>query len=157
MRKIKFEFKAYDNDKLKNVYCDIKVKYHQEDKCLYSVNSGGIGMLEIENSNVIINFDLETKRVCGIDGYIGDLNLIPKVNFRAINSQKSGVLYVNADENFINGVAYEFRFNYHVKYDSNHQTLILGEFDDKCEIYQILKNVYVQLDEHLRCILIVLN
>lgn len=157
MRKIKFKFKEYDNTKLKNVYSEIEIKYNQEYKCLYSVNGGGNGMLEIENSNVIINFDLETKRVCGIGGYIGDLDLIPKVSFRIINSQKSGLLSVNADENFINGVAYVFSFNQDVKYDSKHRILIFGEFNDKYATYQILKNVYIQLDEYLRCILIMLN
>ena len=141
MRSIKFEFKKYDNDRSKNIYGDIKVAYNKKDKCLFTLNGGGNGMLAIENSNVILNLDLETKRICGIDGYIGDLSLKQKVNIPSFSSQESGILYAIANENFLSGIAYEFKFDGNIKYDSDNKILVLGEFDYKNEIYHILNNV----------------
>jgi len=156
MRNIKFKFAEYNNDKLKSIYNNIEIKYNKKDMCLYTLNGGGNGMLAIENSNVILNFDLETKRICGIDGYIGDLNLIQNAKLSKITTRKSGILYVSTNENFLSGIAYEFKFGGNVNYDRENSILSLGEFDNTKELYCILKNVYVQLDGYIRCILIAL-
>lgn len=156
MRNINFNFIGYDNDYLKKIYSDIEIKYNEKDKCFYTLNGGGNGMLAIENSDIILNFDLETKRISGLDGYIGDLKLIQKEKLPAINSKKSGILYVSSNEIFSTGVAYEFKFDGNIKFDDVNKILIIGEFDDKNDTYNILKNVYIQLDKSLKCILIVL-
>ena len=156
MRNIKFKFVEYDNDQLKGIYNDIEVKYNKEDKCLCTLNGGGNGMLSIENTNIILNFDLETKRICGIDGYIGDIKLIKNSRLPKIVAEKSGILYVSTNEIFCSGIAYEFKFDGNVKYDSINKTLVIGKYDNKKQIYHILKNVYIQLDECIKCIFITL-
>ena len=157
MRDIKFNLKEYENDKYKEVYSHIKVKYNKEDRSLYTINAVGNGMFAIENSDIIINFDLESKRICGISGYIGDLDLIKNIDLPSISTLKSGILCADTNGMFISGVAYEIKFDYKIRFDRKNNYLVIGDFNQKDEIYRTLENVYLQLNEYLNCILIKLN
>ena len=61
MRNINFNFIGYDNDYLKKIYSDIEIKYNEKDKCFYTLNGGGNGMLAIEKSDIILNTFFENK------------------------------------------------------------------------------------------------
>lgn len=156
MRNIQFKFKNDDFDNIKQVYSNIVVSYISNDFSLYTNDGIGDSMLQPENSCITINFDLKTKRVCGLNGYVGDLSKLPRktIDFRNVDS---GILYVDSNENFVHGIAYEFYYNSKMYFDKDNNILSIGEFSKDIKTYKILKNVYVQFNGNLSCLLISFN
>ena len=148
MRKMKFKVCNSDNFGLSEVYNDIEVKYSETDKCLCTPQGNCDGMLGVGGTGVILCFDIESKRVGGVTGYIGDLEKVEAVDVPEIIKYRDGLLLLDSSEVFAKGIAYEFDFHGLAKCDVKRKSMILGQFNFSQEIYRVLKNVYIQLDKN---------
>lgn len=146
-------FKTDDNISSIKAYENIVVKY--QDKSLFSINGGGNGIL-IADSGLELFFDLETKHIGGIGGYLGDLSSYISTNINLNENQESAVLYFDSKEEFLGAVAYSFRFNKNIQYDFINSILVFGEYVPNKKLFKIFKNAFVQLSEQqeLLCVLI---
>ncbi|MBQ7307963.1 MAG: hypothetical protein IJW82_05490 [Clostridia bacterium] len=140
---MKFEIVFNENEPQKalDVYHSIKVIY--DDIHLFSKNGGGDGILCIENTYLEVDFDIESKRVCGISGYIGKKNkLKTEPLFEPLNYQ-SGILYIKSKEPCTQGVGYSYKMPNKICYDPKNKILSIGITNKDFIVYKILDNVFV--------------
>lgn len=145
MRNIKFYFNNKEDKQTFDAYNNIDVKMDNESYSIFSVNGGGNCCL-ISDSGIEIFFDLESKRVGGLGGYLGSINNFKQTNISFFSSNQEGIVYVDNNEEFIPGVAYSFNFNDDILYDKTNKILLFGSYDEKLPIYKFLKNAYAQIN-----------
>lgn len=153
---ITFKFNKNEEQRVLDVYHNIKVVYVKEDKALNSLNGGGNCFLCTGCAYTNISFDLESKRVGGIGDLLGDLNRFKKKEIVLADKIKKGILYVETLEELEVGAGYDISFDNSIFYDPKNHILQMGKYDNCKELLKILGNVYVQIQEDkLQSILIV--
>lgn len=124
----------------------------QYDKLEYSLNmneSYTNGSLAIDDLYVTIDFDIITKRVMGISGYIGDISKFKKVSVGEIRCEENAILTIEENENFVSGVAYNSGIKANIFWDSERKCIvILAEKLERINNwYLIAKNIYVAVKD----------
>lgn len=145
MRNIKFSFNDKEDRQTYNTYNNIDVKMDNESYSIFSINGGGNCCL-ISDSGIEIFFDLESKRVGGLGGYLGSINNFKPSNISLSTANQEGIIYVDNNDEFIPGVAYSFSFNDDILYDKANKILLFGSYNEQLPTYKFLKNAYAQID-----------
>lgn len=108
------------------------------------------GSLAINDLYVTIDFDIITKRVMGISGFIGDIRKIKKISVGEIQCEKRAILIIEEDENFVSGVAYNSGIEANIFFDPKRNCIVI--LAEKLEQinnnwYLIAENIYVAVKD----------
>lgn len=125
-------------------------KYDKYEFSLTMAESYTNGSLAINNLYVTIDFDIITKQVIGISGFIGDIRKIKNISVGEIQCEKKAILIIEEEKNFVSGVAYNSGIEAKIFYDPKRECIVI--LADKLEQinnkwYLIAKNIYVAVKE----------
>jgi hypothetical protein len=142
----KFKFEQDEPQRALDIYLDIKVIYVAQDSALKSLG-GGCGTLLMFNETALgLGFDAESRRVCGVGDYLGDIKKIQKGIIVKPKKFSSGILYVVSDEVFNEGCGYRCDIDKTILFDERNNNLQIGIFDQQKLCYRFLKNAYCQIE-----------
>ncbi len=145
--KREIKFKIENNNKISQLCTDVKVDY-QDFSLFCKSDIGGCSL--VSDSGLELEFDVNSKQIGGIGGYIGVLPKPQLLDIQIHPNNKSCVLVIDDNEEYWSGIGYTFKFNPAVKYDKEKSILLFGEYSQENEIYQLLENAFVQLDEKMQ-------
>lgn len=134
----------------------IEEKDHETNKCEYLIDEESLMTfgesadcsITINNTYLTIDFDISSKKIVGISGFIGNVHKLPSVNTEEIE-YSDGRLLINSVKNFEKGIGYNFGIDGQIMYDKK-KAVISIELDNKKnskgQWYRIAKNIYALLE-----------
>lgn len=118
-REIRFAYKTEEPPRHMAVYQDIQVICVREDDDAIGLvcNGGGNCTLCTGIAYIGIDFDIESRRICGISGFLGRLKNCEVKAMEKPHKFQDVILYVDSDENFRQGIGYSFAMPKQLYYD----------------------------------------
>lgn len=127
---------------------DFATKCVYDELSIYTLGNNADGSLAINNTYLTIDFDIFSKRVFGISGFIGEINDLPKKEAEEINVLSDAELFVETNSDFLPGIGYSFCFDGNMSYDPKKKYFkIISETSGSIENkwYRIANNIFVAL------------
>jgi len=147
-REVRFVYKTEEPLKHMMVYHDIQVTCVSEGDGVSGLvcNGGGNCTLCTGIAYIGLDFDIESRRIGGISGFLGKLKNCEVKSMEKPHKFQDVMLYVNSNENFLQGIGYSFAMPKHLYYDGKNKILQFGQCDGEKSYLRFLKNAYAQLD-----------
>lgn len=121
-----------------------KVLYDSKEKSLFTIGQMSNCSLAIENTYLTLDFDMETKKINGISGFLGEINLFKRGKAR-LNKIHDSIVLINSEQKFNVGVAYNFDICSDIFYDRENNMVYL-ENKEKIKIitqyFRVARNLY---------------
>ena len=137
---------------------NVDCKYDKDEYSLYTLGCNTDGSFVINKTYLSLDFNIDSKEVLGISGFIGDLYDLPSIDINGFTVKADAILIFDADEAFKPGIGYNFNYDGKVLYDAEKKCLCVLPIDKKTmpdEFYRISKNIFVALNNSMiECIII---
>ena len=130
---------------------DLKTKCGFDELSLYTEPFCTNCSIVIEKTHLTLDFDLYTKRILGLSGFVGELTKLSKTkigNFTIVSDVK---LFVDSSEKFVEGIGYELGSCGRLLYDDSCNAMRIvfeKRVSDSNQYYRVLDGVLVQLDQN---------
>lgn len=123
--------------------------YDKAEYSLHMENCCTDGSLAIDNLYATIDFDIASKRVMGVSGYIGELAKAEKISFDEISCVAGARLFLEVDKTYASGIAYEIGFKGRTVWDPKKKyfAIIREDIRSVKEWYFIANNICVAVKD----------
>lgn len=124
-------------------------RYDAVEHSVHMENCYTDGSLALENLYITIDFDISSKRVMGVSGYIGELANAERISFGEIDCVAEALLFLADDQNYVSGIAYETGFCGRAVWDpkKKYYGIFRVDINQMEEWYLIAKNMYVSVKD----------
>lgn len=122
-------------------------EFVREECSMTTYGEQGDCSLLIGNTYLTLDFDIRTKKVIGISGFLSDLNKMERKEI-ALPSYSFASLFVDSDMAFQPGIGYGMGMKVNVSYDMNKQIIMLENLaydGQEGDCYLISENIYVSM------------
>lgn len=121
----------------------------EDENSLTTYGECGNCSLLIENTCLTLDFDITSKKIIGISGYLGNIGRVPNRNV-IIPEYEIASLFTDSKLVFQTGIAYKLMMGTNLFYDNKKRILLLEAKTRKAgmeQCFMIAENIYICLSE----------